>query len=399
MSTQSMTLASALALLPVAAGAATSAEDPVEFYLSDQVAYEDNLFRLPDSVTDAGPLAAGTDDFVNRATAGAEGRIDFSRQVVRLDLKVTDVRYSSNDFLDHVAGSGVLTWEWQLGSRWSGTLDARYDRALADFSNARFYGKDLVDTVSYSGEAAYRIGSRFRLLGGSRHTSGEHSARARRDDEFDSNSGWFGLEFRTPTDTSLRLEQRYTATKFPQLAALGSLNDREYDEHATVLRASHRLSVHTQLHGSYGRIEREYARLDNGDFSGGIWRVGVDWHPRQQLQVALNAWRDLRANLDAESDYFVSHGVSLTPTWSPTRALALSLALIYEEQEYIGSNPGLTTSANRADRARAAALNVSYTPMHRLRLDLNYRAEDRGSNRSIYAYDAYVAALNIRWAL
>jgi len=68
-----------------------------------------------------------------------------------------------------------------------------------------------------------------------------------------------------------------------------------------------------------------------------VWRAEYDWKPRQKFSLLLAGWRELRAYTDVESDYFVSDGFSLGPTWSPTEKISLALTASYEDQEYLTS--------------------------------------------------------------
>ena len=91
--------------------------------------------------------------------------LDASRQVFVANLRFDDVRYAKNDELNHRGGSGDLQWDWKVANDWSGRVLARYDRALASFSNYRLFVRDVVETATYGGELRYGIGSRWALLG------------------------------------------------------------------------------------------------------------------------------------------------------------------------------------------------------------------------------------------
>src|SRR5882672_9598632 len=70
-----------------APGTGPDETDPVEFYLADELSYDDNLFRVPEGLAASDPAAIGvpsTDDLLNRASAGVHGRWDLSRQVFGL---------------------------------------------------------------------------------------------------------------------------------------------------------------------------------------------------------------------------------------------------------------------------------------------------------------------------
>jgi hypothetical protein len=144
--TLSISIASAAACANMPAHAQSESEEEVEIlYVGDQYSYEDNLFRLPDS-RDLGltPGFESREDYINRLTLGLGEDFEFGRQVVTVKARAQDVRYSENDYLDHVAGRGEFSWDWLLTSALTGDLDAEYVRSLADFSNNRGTERDLV---------------------------------------------------------------------------------------------------------------------------------------------------------------------------------------------------------------------------------------------------------------
>jgi hypothetical protein len=107
------------------------------------------------------------------------------------------------------------------------------------------------------------------------------------------------------------------------------------------------------------------------------------------------AWRELRAYTDIESDYFVSDGFSLGPTWSPVEKLTFALSVSYEEQEYIASRilDLEAIDVPRTDDVLSALATFTYRPRDNLAFELSYRGSDRDSNRVQRRYDAQTAGM------
>ena len=401
----SATLAAGLCVCVTSHAQSTPQQKPEEIetlYISDQYSYDDNLFRLSESADLSDPLNAGIvsrDDYVNRLTAGIGEDIEIGRQVFTVQARAQDVRFSENDHLDHVAGNGKLGWDWLMTSALSGTLGARYTRSLADFANSRGALKDILETMSYEGSLRYKLGPRWSVFAGGEHTKTEHGLDLRRADDFEADTGRAGIQYTTPTQHTFALEYRVIDGQFPNrlLDPASSLQSGDYEENAALARIGYTLSVHTHLQAMYGYVERTHDDDPNDEFSGDIWRAEISWQPRPKFSTKVAAWRELRAYVDAESDYFISDGISVTPSWSPLRQLSLSFALAWEEQEYLGFDPIDPTTVGRVDDVFSGLGTFAYSPTDNLSFELSYRAFDRSSNRDIRRYDAEVAGLSFRW--
>lgn len=382
------------------AGAAESpdAKDPLQFYVLDRYTYDDNLFRIPDATPASDPSIvppASLDDYFNRASAGARIRADSSRQVFFADLRIDDVRYQRNDDLNYTGGSGNLGWDWQAGHRWSGKLNAQYDRSQASLANYLFFGKDLVDTAILGAEFRLGIGSRWRLLAAGAAADTDHSSDVRRVNNFESQTGRGGIEYLTPAGNLFALEYRYTDADFPVARDLGA--DLAYEERVPGVRMEYVFTEKTQLRARAGYLEREYANPASGDYSGEIWDLALHWEPRTKLSFDIKLWHELKAYADSESDYFVTDGGSITPTWEPTSKIKVAAAFAYEQQDYIGAGVLLpTVEGDRQDDVSSALLSIDYTPRDIVTIGLGYRWIDRESNRDFRAYDDSMVSAQLR---
>lgn len=375
------------------------AADPIQFFIADRYLYDDNLFRVPDGLLESDPSILppeSLEDYVNRASAGLRLRLDASRQVFHADLRIDDVRYDRNDDLNYTGGNAQVAWDWQAGSNWSGKLNGQYDRSQASLANYRFFNKDIVDTALYGLEVRYAIGSRWRLLAAGAGADTDHSAQLRSVENFESVTGRGGLEYETPAGNLFALEYRYTDADFPVAESLAGA-PRGYTERVPGVRMEYAFTEITQLRARAGYLERDYQDPTSGDYSGEIWDVVLHWAPRSKLYVDFKAWHELKAYADAESDYFVADGGSITPTWEPTTKITVAAAFSYEKQDYIGvSLLAPPIEGGREDEAQAAQLTFDYTPRDLLSIGLAYRWTDRESNREFRGYDDNVASVQVK---
>jgi hypothetical protein len=379
------------------------AAEPFEVYFTDRYSYDDNLFRVPDGLqlSDPGaPPVASLDDYINRASLGMRTRLDAARQVFALNLRFDDVRYANNDELNFRGGSGDLAWDWQLASNWSGRVNAKYDRTLASFSNYQFFARDVVDSSTYGGELRYAIGSRWAVLGAGSFTDSDHSAEIRKINKFKGETMRGGVEYRTPSGNTFALDYRDTTAKFPIADSLPGGLPFRYDEQQPGLTVAYAFTAITRIQARVARIERDYAdpRLD--DYSGATWNVLVHWAPRTKLYFDVKGWHELTAYTDAETDYFVSDGASITPTWELTSKVSLDAAFSYEKQDYVGTNVILVPlESGREDKVTSALFNIDYAPRDFLSFGLGYRWINRDSNRDLRGYDNSIISAQVKVTL
>jgi len=370
----------------------------IELTLGLRELYDDNLYRLPET----NDPRALREDYIHRVSAGLDGNWQWSRQKVLLNLLAADNVYQRNDRLDNTSGHGRVAWEWRAGNAWSGALGADFNRMLASFSNTRFIGKDMLDTAATSASLGFRLGPSWSLKAAGRRASTEHSASERRFDNFQTDSISVGLHFKTSSESEIALDVRRTEGHFDRALNLaGQLFDRDYEDESINLEVSQIYSPRTRLELNAGYLSREYgdvalADIGKGSFAGPIGDLLLQWQASNKIALNLNGWRHLRAYLDAESDYFVSEGVGVAPTWGPSDKVSVALELGYETQDYLGASVDLPSSA-RVDRVRSGKLQIGYRPLRKLHFDLTVGIEERESNRVLLEYESRMASVGVRW--
>lgn len=390
---------------PLASGAAWSQAEPQSpeeehFFLSEQLTYDDNLFRTAeeDSSSPIDDLRE-RDDYMNRITAGIGDDMRVGQQVFRLKGRVHDVRFQENDQLDHTAGDARAAWEWSITSALSGTLSADYKRTLADFANSISTERDLVETFGYTGSARYALGPRWSVSAYGRRMETEHDLELRTAENFEADLGRFSIDYTTPSQHAFGLEYRYITAEFPDATPGVDGRSSDYDESAALANLTYTATIRTRLRASFGYVDRNNPTGTEGEYAGNTWRAAIDWTPREKFGMTLEGWHELKSYVDAESEYFIADGMSLSPTWSPIRSISLGLELSWEDQEYIGGGVLPVDSTERVDEVFSALTTFTYTPRDNLQLELSYRASDRDSNRTFRRYDAQVASAMIRWSV
>jgi hypothetical protein len=201
------------------------------------------------------------------------------------------------------------------------------------------------------------------------------------------------LEYATSAATSFDLDYRYTDARYSHASFLnGVAFDPDYRDETVRLTFKDALTEKTQLEALVGYLKRDYPSTAIGAFSGNIWRLSLDWRPTEKTELLVAASRDLQADLSAQSDYFVSKAVSISPTWIPTEKISLALVLTRDVQDFVGVNEFVASLGSRVDSINSAQLNLLYSPFiftqsRSLTFNFTYRTERRKSNQAGLSYD------------
>jgi hypothetical protein len=378
-------------------------------YLSEQYLYDDNLFRDAESDGTGGlpgdPNApareVSREDYVNRLTLGVGNDFHMGQQTLRLKGRAYDVRYQDNDYLDYTGGDASAAFDFHALTALSGRLSGSYNRTLADFANTLGTDRDIIESTNYSALVRWAIGPRWSVSASGGRIETEHSLNIREDQNLEADVGRVSIDYATPSFHSFGVEYRYIDAKFPNAIVVPGTDasNSDYEENAALARFTYTATVRTQFRVSAGYIERERPATPQGRYSGDTWRAEIDWKPREKFSMLFSAWSELKAYTDVESDYFVSDGYSLAPTWSPTEKLSFALTASYEDQEYLNTRDIELIGGQRNDDVLTGLFTATYKPRDQIAIELSYRGSDRDSNRINRRYDAQVAGIALRWSV
>jgi putative beta-barrel porin BBP2 len=386
-----------------AIAAPTTPRDPgddLRIQLSQSMMRDSNLYRLPEDI-DAGALSpdadATRDDVMSRTSVSADGGWKLGRQDVEMSLNADANRFSNNESLDNTSGGGRADWNWQLMRDWSGQLGGSYGRSLSGFTNSRFLARDVLETYDYHSTARYQLTPHWNLNGSARVSNGTHDTMSRQQDDFDSRVTVFGAGYLTGRGDQFGLEYRRTATSFPnELPGPAMFASRRYIDRAATFNAQYAFTVKTSLQGSAGYVWRHYPEGVLGDFAGATWNASLNWEPRSKTRVTITQWREPKAYLDAESNYFESRGTRLTVAWLPGPRETFAFEVSSEHHDYEGFDLAAFAQPARRDSLRSAQTSFTWQPSARLAIDLAYAFERRNSNRALFDYDDRLLSATLR---
>jgi hypothetical protein len=281
-----------------------------------------------------------------------------------------------------------------VGPYFSGQVGAEFNRALASFAETRYLGRDLVDIKNYFGKGTFQVGPHWAIIGGARETDITHGAAAAAFNNFKTRSGSAGMQFSTGVSDTFGLEYRYTRGLYPPNYTFDNLPfDRDFKE--DIYRGTITYAITEKLNvDAYAGYLKHTLPPQNllpssvfGNFSGDIWRVTLNWLPSEKTQLGFAGWRELHAYLVNATNYFISKGFSVSPTWRPTEKITVDFVASHEDLDFVAIQSVLgLQAAPRFDRVTAEQINLFYVPRNRWTFNLFVRNEHRTSNQPIVAY-------------
>jgi hypothetical protein len=380
--------------------------DWLALYVGDTFAYDNNLYRLPGSVTDLSTLPGigsnpSRKDYIDSITGGLDGEwLTGARQSLDVDLRADYNKYFRNQNLDNVSSNDRVAWNWGLGDSLSGRLGADYTRVFGGYTNTGVYSRDIVNRVDYFGSMRYQVGPRWGIFGGLMGT--DYSVTQDQSTFNNSKSKGADVGFDYITDTNrIGFDYRYNDSRSPNSAVLnGVLFDPDYREERERVLFRYALTEKTLLDASAGYLKRDYPSTAIGSFSGDVWRIALQWQPTPKTQLLLGAWQQLAADLTSQTDYFVDKGFSLTPQWIASEKITFSGVLSRDNEDYIGSNPiGTLPAAGlleaRHDVLTAETISMLYKPTAAITLTVSAGHTTRDSNISQFHYNDLQGTVSI----
>jgi exopolysaccharide biosynthesis operon protein EpsL len=375
------TLVGLVCLLPFAAGADQG--DTINFAVATGITHDDNVFRLSPETDPV--LAIGSprrDDTTTSASASMAIDKTVRRQRFKLDTRLDSIRYQRFRMLDHELSEIKAAWLWQFGNRLHGEWSAARKQALTGFSDFRSPQKSINTTESGYGSLYLMVGADWEWFATASGSSVGNSDPARASSDSRSDTVETGLRYTPPSGNRLGLSLRRVDARYPNLQlAAGSRVDNSFRQDDLDADVSWQFSAAGRFTGRIGHSRRRHDDVPVRDYSGPTGRFALDWQPSARTSLNLSARRELGGTSDDLANYVVSRAVSISPAFAPTARTRFQLSLERARRSY-GGDPGfiLGTLPKREDDVRGASLSATYTPHRALVLSLSRRDERRDSN-------------------
>ncbi|MDR2881057.1 MAG: hypothetical protein LBV29_04075 [Azoarcus sp.] len=365
---------------------------PFSFSVSQTFRYDSNVRSRPDDSVYAkygANVPKDRSDTLSVTRAGANFDGVMGRQAFHAGLDLSHTIYNKHSDLNNTSGDANLRWDWRLGDRWSGILGYRYGESFVDFGDTY-----TNVTTAERGRLTRRLGRanasadfwwhpNWATGFGFSDVRSDYRNNDRPREEYNAQEVSLNFTYRPSTGNRIVLSLRAEEGEYPnQDKAPGSM--REWERRDARLSGHWQLSGVTQLSGYAGYTQRKYEWASNRDFSGVTGKIAFRWTPTGKAIINLSWRREIGADADAVSNFAVSHGWTLEPTWVITSKVRLGASFEHLKRNYRG-DPGLGWTTHPRDaKTTSYGANLSYLPVPSANITLGYRHHKRDTQNFDY---------------
>lgn len=368
-------------------------ERPLTLSLQQVFTYDDNLYRLPASVSPAAFGATERSDLISTTSVGARFERELSRQRVSLGLSVGQSRFQNNPRLDNTSYSASASLGWALGTRWWGVADAQRSQFLSSFADLLTGQRNVVDSQLLNLDVRYRLDPWWSAIAGVDATERRNSLPLL----VPANNSEFGVEgglrLDTGRDSNMSLVLRRVDGRFPDRVRNAFVDDA-YTQDRVALRTEYALTGASRLEGEVGWTRRDFVNLARRAFAGPTASLTWRWNPVEAWFVDVGVGRDLAAVELVNANFADTRRTGARVLWRQTAKWSWNATA---ERRWISfdGDPGFATaSAQRADRLDILAVGLAWTPTFSTLVTADLRRESRRSTLAALLFDATVATVS-----
>ena len=392
------------ALAAAAAGAVACAlgaptahaqERLVTLRLGYAVTWDDNVFRVPDDVTDPeiGRGNAGRSDRFSTASVGLSLNKAFSLQRILLDVAAAAVRYDKFSSQDQDPFGYRGAWQWQLTQRMSGTLSASRDETrvpIEDIEGSRRIDR-RVTSVAATADAS--IWGGWHLLGSVSEAETTYSEPFLAQPDTTQTVAEAGLRYVARSNSQLTVRRRSTrGTETVFDPAIFGGSDFTLDE--TEVDATWIASGRSTVHARVTWLERSHQLLPQRDFSGTAGELRFAWKATGKVDVNLSATRSIEPyNLSIGSTTRVDDTITAALLWQLGARTALRSTASRRESRF--GQPATSSEPARRDITDIVEVGASWSPQRNVTLDARLSHQQRTSTDALQTFDADIASVSV----
>lgn len=363
----------------------------VKPYVSPSITYDDNVFRFSSpNVANAAFGSPETSDVIKRLDVGADVNLRLSRQLVNLNVGISENKYNRFDLLDNTAKSAGLSWSWRLGNDVYGTLSKSKNESIAGFNEIRNPVKNTRIVDRQLASINWSIHPDWTLFASQEQVETENEIITFRSLDREDTISESGLRYQNTLGTQLSLSYRLVESDNPNRTGSSAFFfGNESKQKSLVATAAWLPSPKTRISTRLSQTSIDYKNRPQRAFSGFNQRWDIGHTLTSKITLNASAFKEVSPIDDIASTYVESTGVSFNPTWNLTSKLALRAGISYEDRDYLGSAVGagiFFLGARRSDISKNASLGLMYFPTQKSLLQLQYLGEDRDSNIDIQSY-------------
>lgn len=376
--------------------------DVVKFTAGAGVAYDDNVFRLPNGVNpDARTGSTARGDTIFTLNAGVAVNKDVSRQNFVLGADIVQGLYVEHNSFDYTLYNFGGVWNWQVGNKFGGTIGYSQNQYPNSFLDVRSFEQNKRTIGIPEVSAGYQFLPDWELRASYKFVDITNSTEAFRLSNLEMNVYEGAVRYTTRFGNLVDLYYRYTSGTRPNVTIPVPL-DRDWNQNDVGVNVARwEFSGRSKFSGFLGYTNRSYPLFPQRDFSGPTWNFTYIYLPTTATAVNLSFYRLIGAFTDVTTNYIVTTGVLLRPTWQVTGRIGLGLTASYMNRDYKG-DPGILTPGTpgfekRQDDLTLLGVEATYAILRNLKGTLYYRWQKRDSNRQGFDFNDNTVGAGVEW--
>jgi putative beta-barrel porin BBP2 len=254
----------------------------------------------------------------------------------------------------------------------------------------------MLTTVGYFGSGVFQLGPNWALTAAGRRATTDHSLDALSSVNSRSNQGAFGTLYSISAVDTIELQYKFLDGSYANQANLPASQQQSFHDNTTQVLVHYEPSDKTLLLGNIGYLRRGFTHEQLNPYSGNVWHVSFTWDPGAHTQILVAAGRDLKSYVDRASEYFVDNEAGIDVSWKPRDALALSLLVAWQDENYIANAGAAQNVFLRKDKLHDQKITLTSLPRSWLSIEASIALEQRQSNYTSFSFDDKLASIGFK---
>ena len=376
-----------LSVLLVSLPSSADQFDTLNYAFSVGMVYDNNIFRLPSSVDPQTATGKSTkSDHIQSETIGINLDKKYSNQDVQFKANVTNNKYSTFSYLNYYNTSYTAAWNWNLTTRWSGSLSDTRTQTLNSFADTQTYTRNLSTVDTRRLNADWWFAGSWHALFAVSDSKSTNSQQVINNQSYTSKATEWGLKYVPADGRSISLISRIIRGNYTN----GDLNyllliDTEYSESQKELNFNWLLSGKSVLSGNLVRIDHRYPTFYQRDYKGTQGGLNYFWSISDKSSMNFSINRTNNSWYDFASSYYVMDTASVSPAWQISARTRMHILLTRSKADYRG--PILPNRVARHDNNQTEELGLDWSPQRSVVLSTAVQSAHRSTNVAAYEYD------------
>lgn len=361
---------------------AADADDLAAVVIRFETAWDDNLLRLDEN--EPIPEGRSQEDIRYEAVAQLDLQKDVSLQQFFLRGSVGYIFHQDNDFLDRERinlNGGV---NWKFTPRCGGVAVAGLFRGQSELNDLDEVIENRRETVSGNVTAGCTLGLGLRPEVGVRRRVSENSAERRQANDLDATTYTAGVRYSRSPRSGVGLRYTNESIDYPnRLTESGAEPNVEVERFEML--ANRQLGDDINISASLGLSSTESNDAAAEDFDGTIGGIEVRYRPSRRFAVGSSFDRNIDAQSDIGSNFFVRDRVAVEASYQLTDKTQIRAAYAQEDRDLRGQ---FTVGGRRNDEVSLLEAAVTYDPIDLVRITAGVRDTSRDADAEFADFDA-----------